>query len=214
MGSRMMHLIIAEHVSEKLKLKNKHMFLLGGIAPDAVSAVETKAASHYFGGSLDDGTRFVDYKRFVEKYPLDVQTEYGLGYLTHLISDDVWLKHVYFENNLKNRVDADPALLYRWHRDFRKLNGRLIDWFGCGNLKTELMKAPLHPSAIGEIEQGNLQRFIEEAVEDFIYTEEELASELQVYSMEEILDYIDSATDKAVEVCRSILSGFQSELKR
>lgn len=204
MGSRMMHLLIADKVSEQLAIVDKQLFLLGGIAPDATYTTERKSASHFYEGSLDDGTRHVNYKRFIGKYPRDVQTEYGLGYLIHLISDNVWLKQVYFKNDFKNRIDADPQLLEKWHSDFRKLNGKLINHFGCDALKDELIESFLYATHISEIKIENLEEFKQETAKDFIFTRNELASELEVYSMEQILDYIDSAAEEAVKVCRDI----------
>lgn len=209
MGSRMMHLIIADNVSKQLAIRDKQLFLLGGIAPDAAYATEEKSTSHFYEGSLDDGTRHVNYSRFIEKYPQDIQSEYGLGYLVHLVSDDVWLKQIYFKNDLKKRTDADPQLLERWHSDFRKLNGKLIDHFGCGDLKSQLMESFLHSTKISEIKTENLEQFKQETIEDFIFQRKELGNELQVYSMVEILDYIDLATEKAFDICREVRAELQ-----
>lgn len=204
MGSRVMHLIIAANVSKKLNVKNKGWFLEGGIAPDAAFTVKGKIESHFYEGSLDDGTRVSNYKQFIEKYPFEVQSEFGLGYLTHLIADDIWLKQVYFKNDLKNRLSADSSLLERWHSDFRKLNNILIDRFDCGDLKGELIKSSYTANTIKEIQPKDLQRFKEEAIEDFVFTENELESKLEVYSISQILDYLDAATDKAFAICSAI----------
>lgn len=47
MGSRIMHLLVADMAAEKLKIRDKASFLLGGIAPDAVSP---KELSHFYTG--------------------------------------------------------------------------------------------------------------------------------------------------------------------
>ncbi|TWT08012.1 zinc dependent phospholipase C family protein [Planococcus sp. CPCC 101016] len=204
MGSRIMHLIIAAKVSKKLNVKNKAWFLVGGIAPDAAFTVKKKAKSHFYEGSLDDGTRTSNYKQFIEKYPFEVQSDFGLGYLTHLIADDVWLKEVYFKNDFKNRLNTDPDLLVRWHDDFKKLNKILIDWFDCGNLKKELIESAYTSLTIKEIQAKDLKLFKEEVIEDFAFAENELVSELQVYTVPQILDYLNAATNKALAVCKAI----------
>jgi hypothetical protein len=207
-----MHLIIADQVSKKLSINSKKTFLLGGIAPDATFTRERKTESHFYEGSLEKGTRFVNYERFIEKYPTDSQDEYGLGYLTHLVSDDVWMKQIYFKNDFKNRVDADPTLLDRWHSDFRKLNGKLIEWFECGNLKNELEGISMPQNNIGEIESENLQKFIEETLEDFLYTADDLAAKLEVYSLKQIVEYIDSAVKEAIGVCLSVTNSTKNAI--
>jgi hypothetical protein len=204
MGSRMMHLIIANQVFEKLEIPNQQRFLLGGIAPDAAFTPDSKNTSHFFEGRLDDGTRFVNYKGFIEKYQADIQDEFMLGYLTHLISDDVWMKFIYFKNDFYNRLAADPELLGRWHEDFRKLNGKLIEKFECGELKNKLVGVSLG-NKVCEIDSKDLQSFTIETLNDFTYNQEDIGQELKVYTFSEISDYIELATDSAVKVCRSVI---------
>ena len=203
MGSRMMHLIIANQVFEKLEIPNQQSFLLGGIAPDAVFTREGKNKSHFHEGNLDDGTRFVNYEKFIVKYQADIQNEFILGYLTHLISDDVWMKVIYFKNDFYNRLATDPALLGRWHDDFRKLNGKLIEKFECGELKNKLVGATLD-NKVCEIDFKDLQSFTIETLNDFTYNKEDIGKELQVYTFREINDYIELATNMAINVCSSI----------
>lgn len=204
MGSRIMHLIIADQVSQRLRIKERQLFLMGGIAPDATTSRQQKDISHFQRGSLDDGTRFVDYQTFIEKYPADAQGAFGLGYLTHLIADDIWLKQIYFKNDLKNRVDADPSLLEKWHNDFRKLNGRLIEEFSCFELKDVLGATDVQEIGFDEIDMEDLRAFKDEAVGDFTYDAKDLLSQLEVYSWQEILTYLDDATSEAVRICLSI----------
>ncbi|WKA53132.1 hypothetical protein [Planococcus shixiaomingii] len=204
MGSRMMHLIIADQVSKQLAIDNKQTFLLGGIAPDAAFSRERKTASHFYEGSLEDGTRSVSYHQFIAKYPVDIQRDYGLGYLTHLVSDDVWMKEIYFKNDFKPRIDADPGLLERWHSDFRKLNGMLVDCFDCGNLRQELLDSEFVKNDITEIQMADLQLFKEETLKDFESKQEISLQELQVYTLQQILDYIDFSTSEAIRICQSV----------
>lgn len=42
MGSRIMHIIIANGIAEKLSIQDKTSFLLGGVAPDAVHSKKKK----------------------------------------------------------------------------------------------------------------------------------------------------------------------------
>ncbi|MGB6407618.1 MAG: DinB family protein [Planococcus donghaensis] len=170
-----------------------------GIAPDATYSREQKTASHFLEESLEDGTRFVNYELFVKKYSSHFQIDYILGYLTHLIADDIWLKQIYFKNNFKKRIDADPSLLERWHNDFRKLNGKLIEWFNYIGLKNELESSRVPVTNIQEIKYENLQKFKEETLLDFCYSAEDLNEELEVYTFEQILEYIDLAVNAVLE---------------
>ena len=65
MGSRVMHSIINNEIASRMKIEDRAAFLLGGIAPDAVSP---KDLSHFYKGNTDDYTRRIDYKSFLDKY--------------------------------------------------------------------------------------------------------------------------------------------------
>ncbi|MGM0778404.1 MAG: hypothetical protein ACQEXE_18060 [Bacillota bacterium] len=65
MGSRVMHSIINNEIASRMKIEDKAAFLLGGIAPDAVSP---KDLSHFYKGNTDEYTRRIDYKSFLNKY--------------------------------------------------------------------------------------------------------------------------------------------------
>ena len=60
-----MHLIITDRIANKLVIKDRTMFLLGGIAPDAGNS---KDSSLFFRGSQLDFTRYIDYREFLIKY--------------------------------------------------------------------------------------------------------------------------------------------------
>src|SRR5690625_7906574 len=72
-----MHLIIANQIAEKIPISNKAAFLIGGMAPDAVSP---KELSHFFDGNQSDFSRRIDYEKFYEKYSSIEQRDYILGY--------------------------------------------------------------------------------------------------------------------------------------
>ena len=125
LGSRIMHLIIADQIAKKLSINDRYSFLLGGIAPDAVTP---KEVSHFFSGDLNDFSRFIDYEKFFEKYSSYKQSSYILGITSHLIADDFWLKG-FFLPWLKNRIENDKKILSLYHNDFRLLNGKLLDYY-------------------------------------------------------------------------------------
>ncbi|GAA0462237.1 hypothetical protein GCM10008935_17200 [Alkalibacillus silvisoli] len=86
MGSRIMHLIIANRILKEIQVKDSTSFLLGGIAPDAVSP---KDDSHFYIGDQSAFTRAIDYEGFLTKYHALSDYNYILGYYTHLIADDL-----------------------------------------------------------------------------------------------------------------------------
>jgi hypothetical protein len=64
-------------------------------------------------GDLDEGTRHINYQKFIDKHLSKEKDAYSLGYLTHLLSDHVWMEHIYYRHGFKQRLDLDPNLLQR-----------------------------------------------------------------------------------------------------
>lgn len=195
MGSRIMHLIIAHKIAEKLSLEDKSPFLIGGIAPDAVS---TKDASHFFAGDLKDYSRHVDYMAFYEKYKSEAENLYVLGYFTHLIADDIWLQGFYLPW-LKNRMEADHELFKRYHNDFQLLNGKLLEHYELTiELKNDLSHIPNAPD-LEEVSSKDVMEFLPYVTGDMEYDKEIVLNEnLLVFTLEQIIGYIETSVDKGL----------------
>ncbi|PKR76771.1 hydrolase [Halalkalibacillus sediminis] len=194
MGSRIMHLVIANRIAEQLSIEDRTAFLLGGIAPDAVSP---KDLSHFFEGDVDDYSRSIDYDRFLDKYSSNAGSHYLLGYYTHLIADDIWLKGFYLPW-LKNRMEADEDLFYSYHNDFRLLNGKLLEYYGHN---AELRNNLRNGAAIfdlQEVKSSDVEDFIPYVLGDMDYDMEVLEEELNVFTLKQIIGYVETSVDMSV----------------
>ena len=125
MGSRIMHVIIANGIAEKLSIQDKTSFLLGGVAPDAVHSAEEKGTSHFYTGTTKNYTRRIDFNSFFQKYKIHMDSPFLLGYYTHLIADDNWLSG-FFLPWLKNRIETDETIAPMYYNDFKLLNAKLL----------------------------------------------------------------------------------------
>ena len=190
-----MHLIIANRIAEKFSVTNKSAFLLGGIAPDAVTS---KDLSHFFTGDVQDYSRMIDYSGFLDKYRSSQQMDYILGYYTHLIADDLWLKGFYLPW-LKNRMEQDPEILGLYHEDFRILNAKLLDYYG---LDSELLKEMEQNSAsvvdLEEVTIKNVLDFLPYVKGDMQYPSHDLHAPLKVFTLEQIVGYVETSVDKGI----------------
>jgi hypothetical protein len=202
MGSRLMHLIIGEIVASELDLiKNKKDFLIGSIAPDAAFSFERKVITHYFEGDVDKRTRQVNYQRYIDTYLSDIKDDYSLGYLTHLISDNVWMEYIYYPYELKQKQDLDPNFLQRWYSDFRKMNTKLLCHYNMGYLK-DWLEIDTLSREIDDITQDDLQNFIEMMYGDFEIIEQDRNCKLEVYRLDDIIEYINLSKSKAITVIK------------
>ncbi|WP_391119721.1 hydrolase [Psychrobacillus sp. L3] len=202
MGSRIMHLVIANRIAESLTIEDRTSFLLGGIAPDAVSI---KDLSHFFEGEVQDYSRSIDYKGFLHKYSTQVESHYILGYFTHLIADDIWLKGFYLPW-LKNRLEAKKETFNFYHNDFRLLNGKLLEYYGFTDELRKMLKfLPAIPD-LQEVKSKDVEEFIPYVLGDMQYDREVINEKLHVFTFDQIIGYIETSVDKGLLSIKSVLT--------
>ncbi|MDP7977874.1 hydrolase [Bacillus multifaciens] len=197
MGSRIMHAIIADLVAKKLKIQDKTSVLLGGIAADAVHSSDEKEISHFYTGSVKTYTRRIDYEAFLHKYKAYKDSPFILGYYTHLIADDIWLQGFYLPW-LKNRIEHDPNLLSLYHHDFKLLNGKLLQYYDCDKSLFNTLNMNANLVCIDEVSEENIHSFKTLVFEDMMYPQQDLFESLQVFTMNQIIGYIETSLYKSV----------------
>lgn len=199
-----MHSIIGEKLAEALSMEDKTSFLLGSIAPDAVFSYEEKNLSHFFIGEVQDYSRSVDYKGFLQKYDSQVENPYILGYCAHLIADDIWLRGFNL-SWLRNRMVADEGLYKLYHNDFRLLNGKLLEHYG---FTDKLRKTFSHfPTIIDldEVSSEDVAKFVPYVLGDMEYEKEVLNEKLNVFTFNQIIGYIETSVELGIHNIELIL---------
>ncbi|EJR61531.1 hypothetical protein IIO_02984 [Bacillus cereus VD115] len=195
MGSRIMHAIIANGIAEKLCIQDKTSFLLGAVAPDAVHSKKEKGTSHFYAGTTKNYTRRIDYASFIHKYDAHIDSPFILGYYTHLIADDNWLQG-FFLPWLKNRIENDETIAPMYYNDFKLLNAKLLHHYDKEQRLFSLLNQEAHIVDIVEVSKGNVLAFRTYLFEDMLYPEQHLHEELQVFTFNQIVGYIETAIEK------------------
>jgi len=206
MGSRIMHVIIANRIAESLSIEERTSFLVGSVAPDAVS---TKNESHFFKGEVQNYTRYVDYDGFLDTYQSERNSTYVLGYYAHLIADDIWLRGFNLPW-LRNRMEADPHLYDVSHQDFRLLNGKLLEHYGC---KDELKNVLSHVPAIVDLEEvkrEDVKSFIPYVLGDMEYDKDSINEDLRLFTMVQIIGYIETSIELGIMKLEHVLSTMEA----
>jgi hypothetical protein len=202
MGSRIMHVVIANRIAECLPIEDRTQFLLGSIAPDAVSS---KDLSHFFKGEVQDYSRYIDYKGFLHKYSSQVESHYILGYFTHLIADDIWLKGFNL-SWLRNRMEANKELYKIYHNDFRLLNGRLLEYYGFTDDLRKMLRYIPTIFDLQEVKSKDVEEFIPYVLGDMEYDKEVINEKLNVFTFDQIVGYIETSVDMGLLNIKPILT--------
>jgi hypothetical protein len=195
-----MHLVIANRIADDLSIKDKTSFLLGAIAADAVSP---KDLSHFYKGEVKDYSRYIDYTEFIYKYNFNKDSHFIQGYYTHLIADDIWLKGFYLPW-LKNRMEADENIYNRYHNDFRLLNGKLLNYYGFTQRLRESLSKCGTIIDTEEVKSNDIKEFVPYVIGDMDYGSGELEQPLRVFTMEQIIGYIETSVDKGLICIKSL----------
>lgn len=201
MGSRIMHLVIANKIADHFSIENKSSFLLGGVAPDAVAP---KEKSHFFIGDVNDYSRRIDFEHFLKKYSAIKQSYYILGYYTHLIADEIWLQGFYLPW-LKNRLENNNEMFTLYHNDFRLLNGKLLDYYGYTNVWKEELKIPSEMVELEEVTNDDMIQFIPHVLGDMDYDCEDFRQPLNVFTFDQIVGYIETSVDRGIKKIKSFI---------
>ncbi|MGG3755709.1 zinc dependent phospholipase C family protein [Bacillus anthracis] len=197
MGSRIMHAIIANGIAEKLCIQDKTSFILGGVAPDAVHSAEEKGTSHFYAGTTKNYTRRIAFNSFFQKYKAQMDSPFLLGYYTHLIADDNWLSG-FFLPWLKNRIENDETIAPMYYNDFKLLNAKLLHHYDKEQQLFSLLNQDAHIVDIEEISKENVLEFRKYLFEDMLYPEQHLHKDLQVFTFNQIIGYIETSIEKGV----------------
>jgi hypothetical protein len=202
MGSRIMHYCISAVLQQKLQIAD-NQFLLGGLAPDVHKYTgDPKEISHFLI-QPEKGVRLVSPPLFYNKYlALLRSSPFHLGYYFHLISDEIWLKDVYFKKIKYLPPGIKEEALTQYYRDFGRLNGMLIDYYSM-----KLSGLDVEPVRIGEIDYTYLPSLIKDLEEDFQTADSLKGETLEILEWDEILQAMEHSITACMEAARGIAGG-------
>ncbi len=106
------HLATTKKILEKINIEDKNDFIFGNILPDILNGYLIKDVSNivshkYTHYDTYNQERFSSYKKFYELYKQNLDNKVILGYLIHLMTDNLWNKEFY---NKKAIFDNDEII--------------------------------------------------------------------------------------------------------
>jgi hypothetical protein len=182
-----MHYCISMVLNHKLQINNDQ-FILGGLAPDVHKNMnEPKGKSHFLKRDAA-GISHVEHHIFFDKYLARNRTPFHLGYYFHLISDEVWLREIYFKKIKWLPQGIKQEAQNKYYRDFRRLNGKLIDYYSL-----ELVPLKEQPIEIDEINYALLPELVRGLENDFKMADSVKGEPLEILELEEIIQTIEKS---------------------
>ncbi len=196
-----MHLLLAAEVNAQLQLGNEPDLLLGAIAPDAA---KDKRCSHYktqphpyaYNSPLDWG-------QFVIEYRDEMHHPFYIGYLTHLIMDDIWTMKTDF-SGFEQRIKIESGLYERYHGDLWLCNAKLIEAYDLHALHDVLLAATDVPATLSALDKADVLAYKQSALEDFKYPKANLTKPLELFTFEDMIHYVERCKSKALDTCRML----------
>ncbi len=197
MGSRMMHYAIAKEVAKVIEIEDFDSFLLGALIPDA----SRDKSLHYYVGSGDDYSFKVDLEDFFSKLKEPVK-DYDLGYLTHLVADDFWMRSFYL-GWLRMLKRQDESILEVHYNDFLYLNSIILNKYKLEMPSFSTLKLVESKYYEKDFHSSKVECLIDAFESDFLgntYSEEDLV----LHQWLAIKGYIDTCVERAVQFLQEI----------
>lgn len=193
MGSRLMHYCISTILKQELEISDDQ-FIMGSLAPDVhKSSSKLKEISHFMKED-NCGIGYVDYQLFFNKYLTKNRTPFHLGYYFHLITDDIWLKEIYYKKIkwLPQDIKAEAKKMY--YRDFWRLNWKLINYYSL-----ELIDLKEEPIDIDEIDNRLLRELIMDLEIDFNMADSVKDEALEILDFTEVIQIVERIVARCIE---------------
>jgi hypothetical protein len=202
MGSLMMHYCISNQISTNLQV-NKNRFLMGMLSTDICHLENVPKNKSHFMSVDDNGIRYVNYYDFYNKYKHKFDDHYFLGYFCHLISDDIW--HNLIPNVKINSLPLDEksTLKVKYLNDLFKLNSVIANCYKLENIIPNISNLEITDVVksveIDEINMKLLPDILCQATQYFEVSPKISNKELELFSADEINEYIDNAVCVSLE---------------
>ncbi|SFD77883.1 hypothetical protein SAMN05216378_1391 [Paenibacillus catalpae] len=200
MGSRMMHYCMTTEINKLIYSSKETRIHLGGLAPDLTHPVYAPKSVTHFVQVNSQGKKRTDYELFIQKYKEHFTDSFYVGYLSHLVADQIWYETMYLklvkslpENEKQNAID-------KGYRDFRRLNKKLLTYYPVSPLE----EIPAIDNVkIDGLYTEYLPGIAKQLNDDFNVEQSAMSEPLEIYSLESIQKYIQFSISETIKVLHS-----------
>lgn len=188
-----MHLLVARHVAEELDLPDLPRMLVGSLVPDGWRDHEQRDRTHFKASRYGwSDSPVYQYGHFIVKYRERLADSFFIGYLTHLVADDVWRLALHFSGIQAQARSGAQAYIEALHHDYYLSNAKLVATLDLSDLRQALEVASWsdYPD---EIDRDAIEQVKQDALKDFEYPSANVDAPLALLT----LDLIESAVERA-----------------
>ena len=107
---------------------------------------------------------------------------------------------------LKNRIESDDTIANAYYNDFSLLNGKLLAYYGYKNELVESLNTSTDIINLDEVPEENIQNFIPYVLEDMDYNPRDINESLKVFTLEQVIGYIETSLNKGVFYIKPLLT--------
>lgn len=199
MASRIMHLLVANHVAEELDLSDRGRMLVGSLAPDGWRN-DQRDRTHFKGSPFSwSDSAVYEYGRFLVKYREHLTDSFFIGYLTHLVADDVWRLALYFSGIQDRSRAGSGAYIETLRHDYYLANAKLLDKRDPSDLRKAL-ESGSWSSPLNELDPVDIEQVKQDALNDFDYPATNVDEPLALLTLDLIEAAIERAAIRAIDV--------------
>lgn len=188
MASLIMHFGMTKILMEKYNLDKE--VLLGSILPDILklSKLNTRKESHY----IIENSELSDLEKYKNLYLQDEKEQVNLGYLLHLIQDNIWNNYL---NEFKNQANEnDKDFIEKIYSDMNICDKYVLKEINMNKEKFGKIK--------NEIKMLSNNSKVQQGIEDFFYIRKIKNSNINYISTDILKEYVH----KALEACEKYMS--------
>lgn len=103
-------------------------------------------------------------------------------------------------------MEANTELYRLYHHDFHVLNGKLLEYYGFTDILGSILRYPSAILDLEEVKSSDVEEFIPYVLGDMEYDIEVLNESLQVFTLDQIIGYIETSVDLGLLNIKPMLS--------
>lgn len=101
-------------------------------------------------------------------------------------------------------MEADENVSNQYHNDFQLLNGKLLEYYGYRQQLSDALNRSVTIIETEEVKSSDIKKLIPYVLSDMDYNRNNIEKPLTVFTLEQIIGYIETSVDKGLICIKSL----------